>query len=172
MDAKEKSTATDIKKTAAELAEAGKEKVEKTGSAVKKAAEKATESVKKTAEKVTDSAKKTAEIASESAKKTQESAKKVSDAAKKTAEKATAAAKKTAAKATAAKKDVAKSAVFQDNYGNEKTLDDMYAAAVADFKEKNKRVTLKNIKIYVKAADNKIYYSANDGAAVGDVNLF
>ena len=41
------------------------------------------------------------------------------------------------------------------------------AGKMNDMCDEDYEQALKNIKLYVKAVDNKIYYSANDGAAVG-----
>ena len=158
----------DVKKAASEILQAGKTEGEKVVAEVKKTAEKATAEVKK----ATTTAKKKATAAKKTATKKATAAKKTATA---TAKKATATAKKaatTAKKATTSKKTAVISNVYlQDNYGNSKTFADVESQAKAHFKETHKRVSVKSINIYVKAAENKIYYVVNDEIQ-GEMNLF
>ena len=156
---KAKKTAEEIKKeiseTATKIAEAGDDKKE----TVKETAKKA-EPVKETAVKATETAKKTT-----AAKAAPAAEKKAEEPAKKTAT------KKTSTPAKAAKKDIVKSAFLQDNYGNSKTYDDIVDGAIANFKETHKRVAVTKIEVYIKAADNKVYYVVNEEHQ-GEMNLF
>jgi len=52
-------------------------------------------------------------------------------------------------------------------YDVEKVMKD----ATADFKSKNKNVTLKDIKVYIKPEDGKAYYTANSDKITGVVSL-
>ena len=122
-----------------------KEKVEEVKADVKAAEA----TVKKTAKKAATAAKKTVKKAADKA-----------EAVKKTA-----AAKKPAAKKAApAKKD----AVVVEFADKQIALDDLVAAAKADFKANNKGA-VKSVKIYVKSAEAKVYYVVNDIS--GEVEL-
>ncbi len=118
---------------------------------------------KETAKKVTAAKAAPATKAAPAAKKAETPAKE--------AEKTEEPAKKTAAKKAPAKKEVVKSAFIQDNYGNSKTFDDITAQAIANFKETHKRVAVAKIEVYIKAAENKVYYVVNDNEQ-GEMNLF
>ena len=88
---------------------------------------------------------------------------------KKTAKKAATAAKKTVKKAAAKKAAPAKKdAVVVEFADKQIALDDLVAAAKADFKANNKGA-VKSVKIYVKSADAKVYYVVNDIS--GEVEL-
>lgn len=138
------------------MATAKKEAVKETVETVKADVKAAEETVKKTAKKAAAGAKKTVKKVADKA-----------EAVKKTA------AKKTAAKKTAAKKPAAKAAkkdeVFVEFGEAQKSLDELVAAAKADFKANNKG-TVKSVKVYVKSSDAKVYYVVNDTVS-GDVAL-
>lgn len=124
-------------------------------------AENKKEAVKETVEKAVEAAKTEAAVVKETAKK---ATKKTAAAAKKTAAKADAAVKKTAKKAAEkveAKKAAIKKEVVQLQFnGKDLSVEEIVAAAKADFKAKNKG-TIKTVEVYVKPEDNAAYYVIN-----------
>ncbi len=120
--------------------------------------------VKTEAEAVKETAKKTGRKTAAAAKKT---AAKVDSAAKKTAAAARKTVKKAADKAEA-KKTAAKQIVQLQFDGKDLAVEDIIAAAKADFKANNKG-TVKTVEVYLKPEDNAAYYVINGVA--GKVEL-
>ena len=79
-------------------------------------------------------------------------------------------------------KEFTKSAVIQDDFGNETSETDLYATAIAAYRDEtkrakgesvqdyNKRIEVKTVKLYIKAHENKVYYIIND--THGSFDLF
>lgn len=53
---------------------------------------------------------------------------------------------------------------------NEYDVDAATEKAIADYK-KNNKAALKDINVYIKPVDGKVYYTANAGKVVGSVDL-
>lgn len=80
-------------------------------------------------------------------------------------------------------KDIKKQAIIQDDFGNETTIDDLFAAVIVDFKEHTKpakgeslkasseKRQVKTVKLYVKQHENKAYYVVNDNS-IGSIDMF